>query len=139
MDDFFPVKIFNPCVLEEFLEKIKTENKDNEKCINAFIAFLLPMCCLNCVLRSKNTCRFILQKWAYVGMFILLFYQSILKIDGIHGDKIAKENFNSLFTINLCGDASTHLLSIIRALQIIPDGFHMNRIGTILNEHFFQC
>ena len=67
-----------------------------------------------------------------------------MKTDGIQGRKIAKEKYNSLFTMNLCEDASTYLLSIIIALQnipilrIIPDRFPMNRIGTIMNEHFFQ-
>ena len=40
--------------------------------------------------------------------------------------------------MNLCEDASTYLLSIIIALQNIPDRFPMNRIGTIMNEHFFS-
>ena len=138
MDDYFPIKIFNSCVLGDYLEKIGTVSENDERKLNALIAFILPMCCLNCVLHSKDTSRCALQKWSYVGIYILLFYHSFLKIDGIQGKKISKEKFNSLFSMNLCEDASTHLFSIIYALQTIPEKFSMNRIGTIMNEHFFQ-
>ena len=57
MDDYFPVKIFNPCVLEDYLNKINEASEDDEKKLNALIAFLLPMCCLNCILHSKNMNR----------------------------------------------------------------------------------
>ena len=53
------------------------------------------------------------------------------------GKILEKENFNSLFSIHLCEDGATHFLAIIHALQTIPESFPMNRIGTVLNEHFF--
>ena len=125
-----------------FLKKntnTKTE-KENRK-YDVLILYLLPMCGMNCLLHSKSENRCVQQKLAYVGMFIMLFYRSWLKIDGLNifkGKELKKERFNSLFTINLCEDVSTHFLSIIYALQNISNEFRMNRIGTILNEHLFS-
>ena len=84
MDDFFPMKIFHPTILYEFFKKIDNIDPEERKKFDVIILYLLPMCCLNCIIHSKDENRCIQQKLAYVGMFIMLFYRSWLKIDGIH-------------------------------------------------------
>ena len=91
MDDFFPLKIFSPSVLQDLTQRINSGTSQDKQNVDVLIAFILPMCCLNCVLRSKDGDRYILQKWAYVGMYILLFYRLRIKVEG--REKYKKRKF----------------------------------------------
>ena len=136
MDDFYPLRIFHPKILETFVNIAIDNNSQECTSIDVAILYLLPMCILNCIIHSKNNNRETVLNWAYVGMFIMLFYWSWLKIDGNKNKEQKKESFSSVFTMDLCVDAATHLFAIILALQKIPEKFNLSKIGTITNEHF---
>lgn len=153
MDDFYPMWIFHPDVLTRLCSLIDLElgvpvipdapdfgTSDPKPQIRASLLYILPMCCMNCVLRAKKRGRKKRLRWCYVGMFLMMLYWGWLKTDGKNArmQEIKKETFDALFTMDLCQDSVLYFAAVIFALQKIDPAFSMNRIGTILDEHFFS-
>ena len=128
MDDFHPYTIFSGRALKE---SIKHKNW-------TAALYLLPMCCINRILRDKEANRKLRTYWAYIAMFIMIFYWSSLKLECQKRSREAKkEDFDSIFTINLCVDCINAMYAILFGISSINEECSISRIGTILSEHFF--
>ena len=128
MDDFHPYTIFSGRALKE---SIKHKNW-------AAALYLLPMCCINRILRDKEANRKLRTYWAYIAMFIMIFYWSNLKLECQKRSREAKkEDFDSIFTINLCVDCINAMYAILFGISSINEECSISRIVTILSEHFF--
>ena len=155
MDDFYPMWIFHPnlllriCAALSWDTGVPTGDPPDFKGVDATLQlksallYIMPMCCMNCVLRAKNCGRKQREQWAYVGMFLMMLYWGWLKIDGKpkkdgSDTEVKREAFESLFTMDVCEDSILYFAAVIYALQQIEGEWSLTRIGTILDEHFFS-
>ena len=128
MDDFYPYYIFCGKTLSNAL---KFDNR-------ALILYLVPLVCINNILRNKNSNRREKLVLCYLSYFIMLFYYGWLKVQCDYTEKERKkENYSSIFTMNFCIDCCNYLSSVILSFQLIEDEFCLSRIGSILSEHNF--
>ena len=128
MDDFYPNAMFKGFALGSALQ-----NKEW-----AAVLYLLPTTCMNRILRDKTASRGIRAIWCYVGLFLMFFYWSSVKLEMSSLKKECKsENFDSLFSLDFCIDCINGLFSILISIENIQESCSISRIGTIQSEHFF--
>ena len=87
MDDFYPNAIFNGKSLKNALK-----NK-----FWAGVLYLLPLTCMNKILRDKNANRKQRAIWAYTGIFVMFYYWSSIKLELTNSKKERKKKFRFAF------------------------------------------
>ena len=128
MDDFYPNAIFSGKSLKNAFHSEHW----------AAVLYLLPMTCMNRILRDKVACRRYRAIWACIGMFIMFFYWSGLKLQMISQHReLKKENFDSIFSIDFCVDCFNAFFAILLGIYKIENKCSISRIGTIHSEHLF--
>lgn len=128
MDDFFPNAIFNGRSLG---------NAIKERHWTA-VLFLLPMTCMNRILRDKVADRRYRSIWTYIGLFVMFLYWSKLKVEiSCNNKERKKENFDSIFSLDFCVDCVNCFFAFLLSIRNIQEKCSISRIGTIHSEHFF--
>ena len=128
MDDFYPNAIFNGKSLKGALEEGNWP----------VVLYLLPMTCMNRILRDKYANRRQRAIWSYIGMFIMFFYWSGLKLQmNTKNKELKRENFDSIFSLDFCVDCFNGFFAILLSILKIPNSCSISCIGTIHSEHFF--
>ena len=89
------------------------------------------------ILREKQANRHMRSIWSYIGLFVVYFYYSNLKIECQKPNKeCKKEDFPSIYSMDLCVDCINAFYAVLYGISNINEECSISRIGSIMSEHF---